>query len=124
MTQKGKIMSKQSEVNIKVALDENHIPHDIEWGATDTGEEQARKAKAMMLAMWDKEDETSMRMDLWTTEMTIDEMKRFYHQCYTSMAESFERATGEDGMGAAMRDFADFFGEKLQILPPSGKFDK
>jgi len=27
-------------------------------------------------------------------------------------------------MGAAMRDFADFFGEKLQILPPSGKFDK
>lgn len=117
-------MAKVSEVNIKVALDDNHVPQDIEWSATDAGEDGLKKSKAMMMAMWDKKDENTLRMDLWTTEMTVDEMKKFYHQSINSMADSFERSTGEDGMAAAMRDFADFFGEKLGILPPSGRFDK
>jgi len=124
MTLKDEMMIKLSEVNVKVVLDENHVPQDIEWTATDAGQDEVRKSKAMMLAMWDKADDTTMRMDLWTAEMTIDEMKRFYHQCFSSMADSFDRATGEDGMAVAIRDFADFFGEKLEILPPSGRFDK
>lgn len=124
MTQKIDKMIKESEVNIRVVLDENQVPQDIEWSATDTGDEEVRKSKAMMMAMWDKSEETTLRMDLWTTEMTIDDMKKFYHQCFTSMADSFEKATSEDGMAVAIRDFADFFGEKLGILPSSGRFDK
>ncbi len=117
-------MAKVSEVNIKVSLDDNHVPQDIEWTATDAGEDGTKKSKAMMMAMWDKEQENTLRMDLWTAEMTVDEMKRFYHQCYLAMANSFERATNEDGMAAAMRDFADFFGEKFGLVPASGRFDK
>jgi len=56
--------------------------------------------------------------------MTVEDMMRFYHQTLASMAENFERSTGEDGLSAAMRDFADFFGEKVGILPPSGKFER
>ena len=124
MIQKSENMIKESEVKIKVLLDENQVPQDIEWSATDTEDEQIRKSKATIMAMWDKQEETTLRMDLWTTEMTIDDMKKFYHQCFTSMADSFERATSEDGMADAIRDFADFFGEKLGILPASGRFDK
>ena len=117
-------MAKHSEVNIKVDLDDNHVPVGINWSATDSGQEGTRASKAMMMAMWDKKDEATLRMDLWTTEMTVDDMKKFYHQCFVSMADSFEKATGEDGMAVAMRDFAEFFGEKLGILPSTGKFDK
>ena len=36
---------------------------------------------------------------------------------------SYEKATSEDKLANAMRDFAEFFGEKTKILPKSGKFD-
>ncbi|MFT7613797.1 MAG: gliding motility-associated protein GldC [Parvicellaceae bacterium] len=117
-------MSKNSEIKINVELDDNNVPVAIDWSASDAGEDGARASKAMMMAMWDEKDQTTMRMDLWTTEMKVDEMKKFYHQCFVSMSESFEKATGEDGMAEAMRDFADFFGEKLGILKSTGKFDK
>ncbi len=117
-------MSKMSEVSVKVELDENQVPVEIKWSATDVKDQGERTSKAMMMAMWDKEEENSLRMDLWTTEMTIDEMKKFYHQSFSAMADSFERSTGEDGMSEAIRDFAAFFGEKLGILPPSGRFDR
>lgn len=117
-------MSKKSQIKIEVELDDNQIPENVSWSATDVEEQGEKQAKAMMLSFWDKAEENSLRMDLWTKEMTVDDMKKFYHQAYVSMADNFERSTGEDGMAAAMRDFADFFGEKLGILPSSGKFDR
>jgi hypothetical protein len=42
-------------------------------------------------------------------------MKQFYHQTLVSMSESFERATGDDKMSATMRDFCDYFAEKLAL---------
>ena len=113
-----------SDITIKVALDDNQIPENITWSATDAGDDDVKESKAMMLSFWDKVEENSLRMDLWTKEMTVDDMKKFYHQAYVAMADNFEKSTGEDGMAAAMRDFADFFGEKLDILPSSGRFDK
>ena len=34
-------------------MDESRIPESIAWQASDTGAENAQKAKAMMLAFWD-----------------------------------------------------------------------
>jgi len=58
-----------------------------------------------------------MRMDLWTKEMLVDEMKMFYHQTLLTMADTFERATGEAEMSQDLRDFCDYFAERLQIKP-------
>ena len=49
----------------------------------------------MILSLWDKKDGNAMRIDLWEKEMTVDEMKKFFHQTLLTMADSFERATGE-----------------------------
>jgi len=43
-------------------------------------------------------------------------MKRFYHQTFVSMADSFERATNETSMAADMRDFAIHFAEKMDLI--------
>ena len=45
----------------------------------------------------------------------MDEMKQFYHQTLLSMADSFERATSDVKMSATMRDFCDYFAEKLEL---------
>ncbi len=109
-------MSKKntSEITIKVALDENRIPEEIHWSAQDGGVDNM-PAKAMMLSMWDHKAKETLRIDLWTKEMPLDEMKQFFHQTLSAMATTFERATNDEKMSATMRDFCDYFAEKLEI---------
>jgi gliding motility-associated protein GldC len=56
-----------------------------------------------------------MRIDLWTKEMPVDEMKIFFHQTLVSMAETFKRATNDEKMSDTMLDFCDYFAEKLEL---------
>ena len=51
-------------------------------------------------------------------EMKVDEMKQFVHQTMVTLADSFERSTGEDKMAMAMRDFCDYFAEKMNLFQP------
>ena len=103
-----------SDITITVGLDENRIPEEISWTAKDGGIENA-KSKSMMISVWDHDQKDTLRMDLWTKDMPVDEMKQFYHQTLVAMANTFERATNDDKMSATMRDFCDYFAEKLDL---------
>ena len=105
---------KTSEIKFTVTLDENNLPEKINWNATD-GNEQST-SKAVMIALWDAKENNTLRIDLWTKDMMVDEMKQFYHQCLLSMADTFERATGEAEVSKEMRGFAQHFGEKLELI--------
>jgi hypothetical protein len=47
--------------------------------------------------------------------MPVDEMKIFIHQSLVAMADTYERATNDEKMSATMRDFTDYFAEKLEL---------
>ena len=102
---------KESDITIRLHMDENHVPENIEWQAEDGGGHGV--SKAMLLSFWDAEELNTMRIDLWTKEMTTDEMKAFFHQNILTLADTFERATSEDKMAAQMRDFAAYFAEHM-----------
>ena len=100
----------QSTITIDVALDENRIPKTIRWNATESSAEQAKVAKAMMLAFWDGADKTALRVDLWTKEMMVDEMADFFYQTLYTMADTFDRATHQQELVEDIRTFArDFY---------------
>jgi len=103
-----------SEITINVALDENKVPETLEWSAPDGGVEKAA-SKAMMLSVWDHKAKESLRIDLWTKDMPLDEMKLFFFQTLSAMSDTFERATGDEKMSATMRDFCDYFAEKMEL---------
>jgi gliding motility-associated protein GldC len=103
-----------SEVKFKIGLDENKVPEEISWTAIDGGINN-EPSKAVMISVWDHKQKDTLRMDLWTKDMPVDEMKQFYHQTLVSMAESFERATDDAKMGATMKDFCDYFADKLEL---------
>ena len=103
---------KTSNITIQVGLDENNIPEKLHWEASDTGE-KAAEAKAILMSIWDEKAKETLRIDLWTKEMRVDEMKHFFHQTLISMADTLERATSEDKMASDMRDFYHHFAEKL-----------
>ncbi len=105
----------QSSINIQIELDNNKVAEKIQWEATDAGEQ--REAKAMILGFWDKHEKNTMRIDLWTKEMTVDEMKFFVHQTLLTLSDSFERSTGDTRMAATMKDFCEYYAEKMNLNP-------
>ena len=110
-------MTKTSKITIDVTTNENNIPEAISWSAEDGGVDNLA-AKAMILSLWDKKDGAAMRIDLWEKEMTVDEMKKFFHQTLLTMADYFERATGEKNISEDLKDYCHHFADKMGILPP------
>ncbi|MFN7098790.1 MAG: gliding motility protein GldC [Flavobacterium sp.] len=107
-----------SEIKFQIELDENRVPEKLTWSAADGGVEQ-EDTKAIMLSIWDSKTKESMRIDLWTKDMPVDEMKIFFHQTLVAMADTFKRATNDEKMADTMKDFCDYFAEKLELV--SGK---
>lgn len=103
-----------STIKIQVGLDENKVPEALTWTAPDGGVAQ-EEAKAMLLSIWDAKAKETLRIDLWTKDMPVDEMKIFFHQTLVAMADTFQRATEETKMADTMRDFCDYFAEKLEL---------
>jgi gliding motility-associated protein GldC len=103
-----------SEIKFLVELDENKVPENLTWTALDGGVE-AQEAKAIMLSIWDSKVKETMRIDLWTKDMPVDEMKIFFHQTLIAMSDTFHRATGDEKMADTMKDFCDYFAEKLNL---------
>jgi gliding motility-associated protein GldC len=103
-----------SSINIDVTLDKDRVPEDIRWNASDSRTEQARKAKAMMLAFWDGADKSALRIDLWTKEMMVDEMADFFYQTLMTMADTWQRATQDPVQVSDIKRFAEDFYKKFR----------
>jgi len=103
-----------STIELKVELDENRVPENLKWSAQDGGI-QDEEAKAVMLSVWDSNNQETLRIDLWTKDMPVDEMKVFFHQTLVAMSDTFNRATQDEKMTATMKDFCDYFAEKLEL---------
>lgn len=93
---------KKSEIRFSIALDDQKVPEAISWSATDAGPD-IHFAKAMNISIWDREERGTMKIDLWTKDMPVDEMKRFYVDMIGSMAEGIVAATNDEYMGAKLR---------------------
>ncbi|ANH82837.1 gliding motility protein GldC [Niabella ginsenosidivorans] len=104
----------KSTITIDVELDENKVPQDITWNATASTAEQARRAKAVMLSLWDGAERTALRIDLWTKEMMVDEMADFFYQSIMTMADAYGRATQYQDQVNDMKTFARDFYKKFQ----------
>jgi len=105
-----------SKISLEVGLDENRVPETLNWSAQDGGIAN-EDAKAMMLSVWDSDNKESLKIDLWTKDMPVDEMKIFFHQTLVTMSDTFMKATQDEKMTATMKDFCDYFAEKLELKP-------
>jgi gliding motility-associated protein GldC len=106
--------SLNSEIKFNIQLDENRVPELLNWTALDGGVDN-QQTKAIMLSIWDNNAKETLRIDLWTKDMPVDEMKQFFHQTLVAMTDTFQRATGDDKMTDTMKDFCEYFAEKLQL---------
>ena len=100
---------KKSDIKISVALDDDHVPEKIFWDADDKQAPGMQETKSMSLAMWDHNLKNTMRIDLWTKDMSVDEMKRFYIDCLGGLSQSILSATGDEYMSMKLNALCDDF---------------
>jgi len=100
-------------LKFEVELDENHLPENISMQTTDTKESNI---KSLMISLWQAKKKETLKIDLWTKDMPVYEMFIMYHQTLTSMANSLERATGEDKLAAKLKEYCSIFAKETKIL--------
>ncbi len=106
-------MKNKSEINFKITLDENHVPEKIEWEASDSEVDGMKEAKAIIISLWDKSENNTLRFDLWTKDMLLFEMKHFFFQSIITMSDTYERATSDAKIANEIREFGKMIGEKM-----------
>lgn len=104
---------KKSVIQFTIDLDEKNIPEKIVWEATDKPEELT-ETKSISLSLWDHTQKNTLRIDLWTKDMPVDEMKRFYVDCIGGLAQSALSATGDEYMAEEMNALCERFVKHLQ----------
>ena len=107
---------KTAEIKLTIQLDDNNVPETIVWQSTDGDNKDAVPVKSLMLSVWDPNYQNAMRLDLWTKDMPVDEMKTFFYQTLMTMGDTFERATGEKNIVEDLRDYCIHFAEKMEIV--------
>ncbi len=93
---------KKSTINFTVELDQNNIPENILWEATEKPEPGLSETKAISISLWDQRQKNTLRIDLWTKDMPVEEMKRFYIDCIGGLAQSALTATGDEFISGEM----------------------
>lgn len=89
---------KKSEINFRIELDENSVPEKIFWDATDNPNEGLSDTRAISVNVWDHYHKGTLALPLWTKDMEVHEMKRFFIEVIGSSADTLRNATGDDKM--------------------------
>ena len=105
---------KKTQISFDIELDENKIPEKINWSANDGGIKN-KESKAVFLSVWDHEPQETLKIDLWTKDMPVDQMNVFFHQTLVSMRDTFLRSTDNEKMTDAFKQFCDYFAKNLNL---------
>lgn len=98
---------RKSEIKFTVELDKDNIPERIVWEADEKEQPGPSETKSISLSLWDQENKNTMRIDLWSKDMPMDEMKRFYIDCLGGLAQSILNSTGDDYMSQEISSLCD-----------------
>jgi gliding motility-associated protein GldC len=104
---------KHSEINFKVELDNNNVPEKIWWDATEKPDPGLSETKAISISLWDQAQKNTMRIDLWSKEMPVEEMKRFYIDCLGGLAQSILSSTGDEAMSSEINSLCDRLAKQI-----------
>lgn len=85
---------------------------EIRWEADDAPEPGEQTAKALLLSLWDADARNAMRIDLWTRDMTVEDMNDFFFQTFLTLADTYKTATGDTELMSEIKIFARDFAEK------------
>ncbi|MCB0618835.1 MAG: gliding motility protein GldC [Saprospiraceae bacterium] len=108
---------KTSEIRIQIGLNADKMPVSLSWETEGQEGGKAQDSKALLLSFFDRQSKDTLKIDLWTVDMQVAEMDRFFFQTLRSLADTYFRATQNKELAADMQRFVQYFGEKTEIIP-------
>ena len=101
--------------NIKVAIesDDQNMPERISWAYDEQGESPAANTDAVLLSVWDKHEKRSLHVDLWTKDMTMSEMHQLVFQTMATLADTYQKATGNTMLAGKMQNMLNQLEKEL-----------
>ena len=107
--------SRTSDIRVSVGLNDERMPVDMELSGTDFAEPQA--VKAMLLSVFDVDRKETLKIDLWTRDMQVQEMDRFVFQSLRGITDTYAKATNNAALANQMAKFVEYFGQQTGIIP-------
>lgn len=104
-------MSRTADIRLSVQMDDDGIEA-IKWEADEGPAAGEQSASAMLLALWDEERRNALRIDLWTKEMSVDDMNDFFFQTLLTLGDTYRNATNDASLASEIKLFARDFAEK------------
>lgn len=111
---------RESEIKFKILLDDQNIPEKIQWDATDKAPKGYENTQAICVSLWDNAHNSTLKIDLWSKEMPLDDMKRFYVETIGGLAESLKNATGDETMVTEINDLCERLGKYIESESKKG----
>mgnify|MGYP001246605907 FL=1 len=105
----------KQNLKFEIELDENHLPLKIIMKSAENNLNEDR-IKALMISAWSAYSKETLRIDLWTKDMPVNDMYIMFHQTMLGMAVSLEKSTGHNKLAGALRDYCHFFAEQTKII--------
>ncbi len=109
-------MVRTSDIKFTIELDDKKIPKKIEWEATDAGFDGKKPCTSIMISLWDKEEKSTLGIDLWTKEMLVEDMNAHFYQTLQKMADTYIKATNNNEIARMLADFSTEFANRLGLL--------
>lgn len=110
------MMSRNAEIKLTVDLDDENLPTRIEWEASEARDSGPKPCQSMMLSLWDSEKKTTVAIDLWTRETTVEDINLHFYQVFHKMADTYLRATQNTDVSRLIHEFGDGFGDNLGLV--------
>jgi gliding motility-associated protein GldC len=110
---------KESTIEFQITLDDDNVPDQIRWKASDSpsGSDPV-ETKSVSISLWDQQQQNTLRIDLWTKDMPMEEMKRFYIDVIGGLAQSALTATGDEYMAGEMNALCEKLVDYLKKTDP------
>lgn len=109
-------VKSKKDISITIGLGEDKMPLKMWWSASEQKNLRQPEIKAMFLSMFDRDTKDTLKLDLWTKDFQTNEMDRFVYHTLRSLADSYFKATANKELANQMQQFAQYFGEKTEIL--------
>lgn len=108
------VSMKKSDIHFTVELDDQNIPEKIYWEATDNPNEGLSDTRAIAISLWDQYHNSTLKIDLWTKEMEVVDMKRFMIEIMSGIADTALNATGDQQMADDIERTCQVLSKRLE----------
>ena len=112
---------RQTEIKLNISLDKDNVPAHITWEATDKPADAENSTRAFALSIWEAEQNNTLRIDLWTDQMMMGEMRRFFLQSVAGLAQTLLNATGDEATYNDTKDLCERLAQRFLKEEKEGK---